>query len=62
MSITLYPKVKGKIHVNFSCRVIHNCDCMEKDNADPDEVGYPPYHEGCHCFVNLEERNTDATR
>ncbi len=53
--------MKKKVHVNFSCRVVHDCDCMEKDNKDPEEVGYPPYHDGCHCYVVLTGKSTDAS-
>ena len=50
-----------RVHVNFSCRlnqtlgIYGDCDCLQFDNADPEEVGYPPYHDGCMCFVIEEE-------
>ena len=53
-------EMKKKVHVNFSCRIVHDCDCIEKDNKDPEEVGYPPYHDGCHCYILITEAPTDA--
>jgi hypothetical protein len=41
------------VYVGWSCRMgMHeDCKCMAQDGADPEDVGYPPYHDGCKCFV-----------
>ena len=42
-----------KIIVSQPCQ-ISDCDCKQYDGADPAEVGMPPFHEGCTCYVVFE--------
>jgi len=37
-----------------------DCHCQEYDNADPDVVGYPPFHEGCMCIVKETAEGRDV--
>ncbi len=53
-----YEEIDLKIEVigpcwtgNFDCE----CDCTKYNNADPERVGYPPFHEGCTCLVKKSE-------
>jgi hypothetical protein len=41
------------VHVVQDCRVgtHEDCKCRSLYLADPERVGYPPYHDGCRCFV-----------
>ena len=34
-----------------------NCDCAKYDFADAEEVGLPPYHNGCTCYA-VEQKDT----
>ena len=34
-----------------------DCDCKLYDGADPEKVGYPPYHEDCMCLVEEEDND-----
>ncbi len=29
----------------------HDCDCNIYDGANPDSVGYPPFHKDCFCYI-----------
>jgi hypothetical protein len=42
------------IIVNGPCW-LGDCDCNHYDNGNPERLGYPPYHEGCMCYVIEKE-------
>ena len=43
-----------KIIVSGSC-LDGDCECAQYNGADPEEVGYPPFHNECSCYVTEDE-------
>ena len=31
-----------------------DCDCNENDGLPVSKAGYPPFHEGCTCYVAVD--------